>query len=81
MLKKLGEVITLGDRPNVCLSRVVERLRAEGRDVPDHLLRRVSSHTWEHINFTGIYGWTRIPQRNGSYRRLRAPAVTTTVAA
>jgi len=39
----------------VYLSRVVESLRAEGHDLPDHIIRHVSPQIWEHINLTGIY--------------------------
>jgi TnpA family transposase len=55
----------------VYLSLVVESLRAEGRDVPDHLLRHVSPQIWEHINLTGIYDWTSKPHPGGAYRPLR----------
>ena len=34
----------------IYLSRVVESLRAEGRDLPDHIIRHVSPQIWEHIN-------------------------------
>jgi TnpA family transposase len=41
----------------VYLSRAVETLRAEGHDLPDHIIRHVSPQIWEHINLTGIYDW------------------------
>ena len=55
----------------VYLSRVVENLRVEGHDLPDHIIRHVSPQIWEHINLTGIYDWMRDPQPEGIFRPLR----------
>jgi TnpA family transposase len=55
----------------IYLSRVVESLRAEGHDLPDHIIRHVSPQIWEHINLTGIYDWMRQPQPEGIFRPLR----------
>jgi Tn3 transposase DDE domain len=56
----------------VYLSRVVETLRAEGHDLPDHIIRHVSPQIWEHINLTGIYDWRGEAQQKGTFRPLRA---------
>ena len=56
----------------VYLSRVVESLRAEGHDLPDHIIRHVSPQIWEHINLTGIYDWRGEAQQKGTFRLLRA---------
>ncbi len=56
----------------VYLSRVVESLRAEGHDLPDHIIRHVSPQIWEHINLTGIYDWRGEAQQKGTFRPLRA---------
>ena len=55
----------------VYLSRVVESLRAEGYDLPDHIIRHVSPQIWEHINLTGIYDWRGEAQQKGTFRPLR----------
>ena len=55
----------------VYLSRAVESLRAEGRDLPDDVIRHISPQTWEHINLTGIYDWMHEPQPKGTFRPLR----------
>ena len=56
----------------VYLSRVVESLRAEGHDLPDHIIRHVSPQIWEHINLTGIYDWRGDAPQKGTFRPLRA---------
>jgi len=55
----------------VYLSRAVESLRAEGRDLPDDVIRHISPQIWEHINLTGIYDWMHEPQPKGTFRPLR----------
>ena len=55
----------------VYLSRAVESLRAEGRDLPDDVIRHISPQIWEHINLTGIYDWMHEPQPEGTFRPLR----------
>lgn len=55
----------------VYLSRAVDSLRAEGHDLPDHIIRHISPQIWEHINLTGIYDWLREPQTTGTFRPLR----------
>ena len=55
----------------VYLSRVVESLRAEGHDLPDHIIRHVSPQIWEHINLTGIYDWRGEAHPKGTFRPLR----------
>ncbi len=52
-------------------ARAVESLRAEGRELPDDLIRHISPQIWEHINPTGIYDWRREPQPKGTFRPLR----------
>ncbi|MER8595825.1 Tn3 family transposase [Mesorhizobium sp. M1182] len=39
----------------VYIERAVTHLGKMHREVPDHLLKRVSPLSWEHINVTGIY--------------------------
>jgi Tn3 transposase DDE domain-containing protein len=56
----------------VYLSRVVESLRTEGHDLPDHIIRHVSPQIWEHINLTGIYDWRGETPQKGTFRPLRA---------
>ncbi|MBV8243847.1 MAG: Tn3 family transposase [Hyphomicrobiales bacterium] len=55
----------------VYLSRAVESLRAEGRDLPDDVIRHISPQIWEHINLTGIYDWMHEHQPEGTFRPLR----------
>jgi len=55
----------------VYLSRAVESLRTEGRDLPDDVIRHISPQIWEHINLTGIYDWMHEPQPKGTFRPLR----------
>jgi TnpA family transposase len=58
----------------VYLSRAVEHLRRNGRNIPDHLLKHVSPLGWEHINLTGIYSWDEAPTITGDgFRALRLP--------
>jgi Tn3 transposase DDE domain len=52
----------------IYLSPVVESLRAEGHDLPDHIIRHVSPQIWEHINLTGIYDWRGEAQQKGIFR-------------
>jgi hypothetical protein len=65
----------------VYLSRAVESLRAEGRDLPDDVIRYISPQIWEHINLTGIYDWMREPQPEGIFRPLRMAKAEFTAAA
>jgi hypothetical protein len=34
------------------LSRIVDRLRADGQDLPDDVICHISPQIWEHINLT-----------------------------
>jgi predicted ABC-type ATPase len=52
-------------------SRVVDRLRAEGHELPDDIIRYISPQIWEHINLTGIYDWMSEPRPKGTFRPLR----------
>ena len=54
----------------VYLSRAVESLQAEGRELPDDIIRHISPQIWEHINLTGIYDWMGEPQPEGTLRTL-----------
>jgi Tn3 transposase DDE domain len=55
----------------VYLAKAAVHLKAQGRDIPDNLLRHVSPLTWEHINLTGIYSWTGDTPESGDLRPLR----------
>lgn len=57
----------------VYLSRAVARLRQQGRNIPDELLKHVSPLSWEHINLTGIYSWDAEQQMPDGFRPLRTP--------
>ena len=57
----------------IYLSRAVETLRAEGNDLPDHIIRHVSPRIWEHINLTGIYAWRGEAQQEGPSARCAHP--------
>jgi TnpA family transposase len=54
----------------VYLDRAVQQLRAQGVDIPDHLLAHVAPLGWEHIALTGDYVWTT-PKSQDVYRPLR----------
>jgi TnpA family transposase len=54
----------------VYLDRAVRHLRAQGVDIPDHLLAHVAPLGWEHIALTGDYVWT-VPKSQDIYRPLR----------
>lgn len=54
------------------LGRVVDAMRAEGKDIPDKLLAHVSPLGWEHIGLTGDYLWREDQvSLSGTYRELR----------
>ena len=53
------------------LSRVVKRLREDGHDLPDDIIRHISPQIWEHINLTGIYDWDGERRPEGTFRPLR----------
>jgi TnpA family transposase len=55
----------------VYLSRIVQHLRDQGRDIPNLLLKHISPLAWEHINLTGIYSWDSERAFNDTYRPLR----------
>jgi TnpA family transposase len=54
----------------VYLDRAVQQLRAQGVDIPDHLLAHVAPLGWEHIALTGDYVWTT-PKSQDVYRPQR----------
>jgi len=58
----------------VYLSQVVEKLRGEGHDLPDDIIRHISPQIWEHINLTGIYDWNEESRPEGTFRPLRGAA-------
>ncbi|WP_425148682.1 Tn3 family transposase [Deinococcus sp.] len=55
----------------VYLDQAVAAMRAEGKEIPDHLLAHVSPLGWEHIGLTGDYYWRpeEVPQP-GTFRVL-----------
>jgi len=56
----------------VYLERVIEALRAQGKDIDDALLSFLSPLGWEHINLTGDYLWRQSKRLEiGQYRPLR----------
>lgn len=59
---------------NVYLGRTAAHLGRQGRNIPDELLKHISTLSWEHINLTGIYSWDAEQQMPEGFRPLRLPA-------
>jgi TnpA family transposase len=55
----------------VYLSRAVDRLRAEGHELPTERLAHVAPLGWEHISLTGDYVWPVIQGGQQGFRPLR----------
>ncbi len=55
----------------IYMDRAVQHLRANGIEVPDHLLAHVAPLGWAHINLTGDYLWEQAARMTDDYWPLR----------
>jgi TnpA family transposase len=62
------------------MERAADRLRAQGRDVPNNLLGHCAPLGWSHVSLTGDYLWNHVATPIDGFRPLNDPAARLRVA-